>query len=308
MAPAKVSVLLATYNGSRFLNEQLESIALQCVDSIDIWASDDGSTDETLGILRAWQARWVKGQFNILQGPSRGYVENFRSLAVAGALSSPYVAFSDQDDVWDSDKLAAAISYIDESKPELPTLYGGRTRLIGTNGVILGMSPLFRRKPCFNNAIVQSLAGGNTMVFNHAAAVLIAESCKMTGFVSHDWWCYQIISGAGGRVIYDPIPRIGYRQHSDNLIGENQGWRARMKRIAAVADGRFAEWNTRNLSALECCRDKLTDESIRILDAFECARLSRDFSSIYNLWKHGVRRQSLPSDVALYLAAALGRL
>lgn len=75
-----VAILLATYNGERFLGEQLETLRRQQVEQIDIWASDDRSDDGTRGILKAAQKTWQAGRLHILDGPGKGFAENFRSL------------------------------------------------------------------------------------------------------------------------------------------------------------------------------------------------------------------------------------
>ena len=91
-----------------------------------------------------------------------------------------------------------------------------------------GLSPLFTRPPAFQNALVQSLGGGNTMVFNRAAKKILQEAAAID-VVLHDWWVYQLVSAAGGMVHYDPRPMLKYRQHSDNLIGSNLGWRSALR-------------------------------------------------------------------------------
>ena len=69
--------------------------------------------------------------------------------------------------------------------------------------------------------------------------------------MAHDWWVYMLVSGAGGRVVYDPEPTVRYRQHGANLIGENQGWSARGRRMRMLAGGKLAEYGDVNLAALE---------------------------------------------------------
>ncbi|MCR4265124.1 glycosyltransferase family 2 protein [Nitratireductor sp. ZSWI3] len=303
-----IAILLATYNGADFIDEQLDSIARQDWPLVDVWASDDGSADATVEKLAAWQARWRKGAFRILEGPRRGYVENFRSMMANGAVDAAYVAFSDQDDIWDENKLSTAVRKLEEIAPTHSAMYCGRTRLVESDGTRRGASPLFSRAPNFGNAIVQSIGGGNTIVLNRTAFGLVRESARRASFVSHDWWCYQIVAGAGGRVLYDPVPRIGYRQHGGNLIGENQGWRARLKRIRGLAEGRFAAWNATNIEALEACRDLLDENGRRTLDGFIAARQARPLESAHKLWRYGIHRQTRLSNVALYVAALLGKL
>src|SRR5690606_17695974 len=118
-----------------------------------------------------------------------------------------------------------------------PALYCTRTRTVSEEGSTVGLSPLFAKPPGFRNALVQSIAGANTMVMNRSAWRLVREASRRTSFISHDWWCYLIVAGAGGVVRYSPVARIGYRQHAKNLVGENNSWRARMSRLSHLMKG-----------------------------------------------------------------------
>src|SRR5665213_2175503 len=92
-ANARILVLLATYNGGRYLDEQLGSIFNQSIARVDVLASDDGSSDDTRPKLDVWGRRWTKGDFGVLGGPRQGFSENFRSLIVRAAPSvDTYVA------------------------------------------------------------------------------------------------------------------------------------------------------------------------------------------------------------------------
>ena len=104
------------------------------------------------------------------------------------------------------------------------------------------MSILFRRRPSFENALVQSLAGGNTMVFNCAAKRLL-EKAGSLDIVAHDWWTYKLTTAAGGFVVYDPEPSVEYRQHGQNLIGSNSSIFAKIQRIRMLLSNRFRDWN-----------------------------------------------------------------
>jgi glycosyltransferase involved in cell wall biosynthesis len=302
----RVCILLATYNGSRFLGEQLSSLAAQDWPGIDIWASDDGSRDDTPEILGRWQKQWDKGEFHIVSGPGAGFVENFRSLLANHEIGGDYVAFCDQDDIWDPDKISIAISEIGQRSQ--PALYCSRTRLVKEEGVPMGLSPLFERPPSFRNAIVQSIGGGNTQVINRRAFAAISESARRTSFVTHVWWSYIMVSGAGGMVHYDPIPHIAYRQHRQNLIGHNMGVIAKARRLRKVMQRRFAEWNATNLAALDLCEDLLTDENRAIVREFSRIRRLVFPQAVVALRKLGLYRQTVQGDLALMASAAIGYL
>jgi glycosyltransferase involved in cell wall biosynthesis len=305
---ARIAILLATHDGERYLEAQLGSLAEQEAEHIDVYASDDASSDGTLAVLESWRSRWHKGRFEIVKGPGRGFAENFRTLLRLPQGEATHVGFCDQDDIWDADKLTAAIGALEPAGPK-PALYCSRTRLIDSEGVrALGYSPYFRRPPHFRNAIVQSIAGGNTMLLNRAAFDLVAEASRRTDFVSHDWWCYQIISGVGGVVYYDPVAHIGYRQHGGNAVGNNLGLVAKAKRLRMTLQGRFSRWNEVNVRALESCADLLSEEARQTLAAFRKIRQARPLQRLFMLRRAGIYRQTAFGDFSLSVAALLDKL
>src|SRR5229473_2773134 len=191
---------------------------------------------------------------------------NFLSLACGKNLASDYYAFCDQDDVWEADKLARAIGVLEQAGLAVPALYGSRTSLIDENGKTTGFSPLFPKTPTFRSALVQSIAGGNTMVFNQKARELLAFCGSDVNIPSHDWWLYQVTSACGGHVHYDAYPSVRYRQHTQNVIGSNMGWAAHMRRLQMLRQGRFRNWTELNVSALTRLRPRMTAENRQIFD------------------------------------------
>ncbi|MBE0705174.1 MAG: glycosyltransferase family 2 protein [Afipia sp.] len=304
----QVAVLMAVRNGERFLSQQLDSLAGQESVGVDLWISDDGSSDASIDLIRRCADSGTLGRVELVDGPRRGFAENFRSLIVRAEIKADFYAFCDQDDVWDEDKLAHAIEWLKTQPAGKPALYCSRTRIIAPSGKVIGQSPRFPRPPGFRNAIVQSIAGGNTMVMNRAARDLVAEASRRTDFVSHDWWCYMIVSGAGGNVHYCSQPRVGYRQHDGNLVGENNTWRARMSRLGFLMRGRFKEWNDRNISGLAACSDLLSDDARLTLDLFMRSREGRLSARLLSLWRSGVYRQTILGGWGLYLACIVRRL
>jgi glycosyltransferase involved in cell wall biosynthesis len=95
-----VAILLATYNGGKYLASQLESLELQVHQNWFVIASDDGSSDNTLKILEEYQDRWPEGKLTIRIGPQQGYCMNFLSMTCDNSISADFYAFCDQDDVW----------------------------------------------------------------------------------------------------------------------------------------------------------------------------------------------------------------
>lgn len=303
----RLAVLLATYNGARFLDAQLRSVIAQDWAAIDVVASDDCSSDSTPGLLASWQPIWNKGDFTVISGPRRGFAGNFRKLLAEAEVDAEYVAFCDQDDIWLSDKTKVAVAALD-AHGSRPALYCARTLITDVDDREISLSTLFRKTPDFANALVQSIGGGNTMVMNRAAYDLLREAAKRTDFVSHDWFAYLIVSGAGGKVIYSETPHVRYRQHGANLIGSNLGVRARIDRARFALSGRYVGWNNLNMSALAACRDLLTPDAAAKFDRFCQARNGRLPERIVNLWRSGVYRQTAIGQLSLYLAGLLGKL
>ncbi len=305
---SKVAILLCTYHGQHFLSEQLDSFAVQSHDNWEVWASDDGSQDDTQAILKAYQQKWPNGRLSIHFGPEEGFVANFLSLTCKAGIDADYYAYSDQDDVWESDHLARALDYLKTVPSEIPAIYSSRTTYISKDGTFQGFSTLFTKQPSFPNALVQSIAGANTMVFNRAARLLLAKTPPKLSVVSHDWWAYMLVSGCGGRVFYDPSPGVRYRQHDSNTVGQNVTILAKIVRVKALLVGRFKSWNCINLNALYEMTPYLTEENRRILALFIKARSGSTFSRICNLYRSGVYRQTFIGNFGLFIAALLRKL
>jgi glycosyltransferase involved in cell wall biosynthesis len=245
-----VVILLCTLNGERLLPGQLASLERQTFRNWRLIASDDGSSDGTKSILRTFQESFEPGRVEIVDGPRRGAPANFLFLACRQNLISEYYAFCDQDDVWEPGKLARAGDLLEKAGSGIPALYGSRTKLIDENGNEIGFSPMFRRNPDFRRALVQSIAGGNTMVFNQKARELLVFCGADVNVPSHDWWLYQVVSGCGGAVHYDAYPSVRDRQHARNVIGSNIGWIARLRRLQMVRKARFRHWADLNIATL----------------------------------------------------------
>jgi glycosyltransferase involved in cell wall biosynthesis len=303
-----VAVLMCTMQGQRFLAEQLNSIATQSHPNWEIWASDDGSDDHTHAILQNYQEHWGKERLSIHVGPAEGSTANFLSLTCRADIDTEYFAYADQDDIWESDKLERAVSWLQTVPRHLPALYGSRTQLVDERNQYIGYSPLFMRSPSFENALVQNVAGGNTMVFNRAARDLLRRAGDQVQVVAHDWWAYMVITGCGGRVHYDSYPTVRYRQHGENQVGSNQSWGARLTRMRLLLKGRFRAWTDANIQALQSVRPMLTEQNRITLDEFSQSRQSGLWARLAGLWSVGVYRQTVLGNLGLVAAALLRKL
>lgn len=301
---AKVAILLCTFNGSRFLGEQLDSFVRQTHKNWVVYASDDGSSDETLLLLKDFQKTQGKDRMVLLNGPNQGFAKNFLSLIKNRSIIADYFAFSDQDDIWFDDKLERGLAKVGKVQ-NVPALYCSRTRLISADKRLEGYSPLFTAAPAFANALVQSIAGANTMLINSEARELLAHTPDDAEIVAHDWLTYLLVTGCGGTVFYDPLPTLDYRQHSDNIIGANNRWRDRVVRLGKMCTGRFRQWSSQNLLILKGFSEKLTPQSQQTMARFEQARDSALIRRIFLMKKSGVYRQTSPGNISLFIATCL---
>jgi glycosyltransferase involved in cell wall biosynthesis len=307
-ASRAVTILLCTFNGQRFLAEQLESLERQTVKNWKLIVSDDGSSDCTRSFLQAFQESHEPGRVEIIEGPQRGAAANFLFLACQDRLASDYYAFCDQDDVWEADHLAHAIGLLEQMGACAPAVYGSRTRLTNGAGHEIGRSPLFSRAPAFRNALVQSILGGNTMVFNEKARELLAFCGADMVVPSHDWWLYLAISACGGHVHYDAYLSVRYRQHGQNVIGANMGFAARIRRLRLLGEGRFRHWTDLHIKALARLRPRMTAENRQILDLFREARHQPLLQRLAMFRRTGVYRQTLFGNLALLIAVLFRKI
>jgi glycosyltransferase involved in cell wall biosynthesis len=303
-----VAILLCTHHGARFLREQLDSIEQQTHGNWCVQASDDGSADETHEILLDFQSRQRFGRVAIRSGPDRGFVSNFLSLACDPAIEADHFAFCDQDDLWEPDKLERALAWLRNIPGGVPAVYCSRTRLIDAQGNEIGCSPLFRRQPAFANALVQSIAGGNTMVYNAAARRLLCLAGGVVDVPSHDWWMYIIVTACGGRVKYDAYPSVRYRQHNGNLVGMNSSLRDRMKRAHMLIQGRFRSWTDMHIDALVELRPNMTPRNRDIFDRFKMGRELELPRRLVHIRKSGVHRQTQLGNIGLIVASVINKI
>jgi len=302
-----IAILMGTYNGEAYLSEQLDSIEQQHYPHWTLHVSDDSPTPGTQKLLKAYQQRWGATKLVIYQGKQQGFATNFMSLVRNTAIHSHYYAFADQDDRWHPEKLQRAVEQLALEEPNQPLLYTARTRLVDEQGQPTGYSALYTRPPAFQNALVQNIASGNTMVFNQAARDYLMRSPHGEDTGLHDWWCYLLVSGCGGRVIYDSTPSLDYRQHDYNLIGMKRGLKSLLSRFTHLWKGGHREQIERNLNALADHQDWLTPQHHACYQRYRDSRSGSPRQRLAGLWQARVYRQTWQGNLAMLVAALLNK-
>ncbi|GBQ79826.1 glycosyltransferase [Gluconacetobacter johannae DSM 13595] len=215
-----VTIVLSVYNGAAFLPAQLRSILAQTCTNWTILWRDDGSSDGSAGIMRAFQHGAGAGRCVEIDASGRhlGIAPSYLRLLRAAPRGS-VIAFADQDDVWLPDKIRRGLDHLGRLPADRPALYCGRQILVDRDLRTIGLSPGHAATPCFLAALTQNAATGCTIMFNDAARAVIEACAPPPPPVLHDWWAYLLVLGAGGVAHVDPCPMVLYRQHPDNAVG-----------------------------------------------------------------------------------------
>jgi glycosyltransferase involved in cell wall biosynthesis len=210
---------MSTYNGEQFLLPQLNSLYKQTHQNIKLLVRDDGSQDNTWALLNSERA---KGKLELMASHNNiGATASFFYLLQAAAeTDTEYIAFCDQDDIWQPAKIERAIALL--KKIEKPALYCSRLFVVNDKLDLLYLSSI-PRKIGFGNALVENIAVGCTIVLNRQAIDILCKNRLPHEVYIHDWWCYLIIS-ALGEIVFDNQAEIKYRQHANNVIGMNRNW------------------------------------------------------------------------------------
>lgn len=228
----RVAILLSTYNGGRFLAQQLDSLLTQDYENFLIVARDDGSGDGTRQLLAAFAQQHGAMMHVVEDGRGNlGPAASFSALldyALANAellrLKPAYLMFCDQDDIWEPGKLKlqmGRMAQVEALDPAAAVLVHSDLRVVDENNRELAASflayqGLESRRNGFANILASNVVTGCTVLINEALARLAMPI--PSGAVMHDWWL-ALVAAAFGRVEFEPHPLVRYRQHGQNTLG-----------------------------------------------------------------------------------------
>lgn len=284
-------ILLATYNGERWLPEQIDSIHSQQDVDVRVVVSDDQSADGTLGVLREYEASFsltiLPAQAERCGNANRNFLRLVRDADIGDAA---YVALADQDDIWYPHKLTRAIARLSSEgaqaySSDVEAFWpDGRTRIVKKSHLQKRQDHLFG-----------SPGPGCTFVFTRALFLEMREwvtkhFAALVKLWVHDWILYAYARSKGYRWVIDDMPTMRYRQHQSNEIGANSGITAIQRRLAVVKEGRY-RYNIVAISELTQACPK-------------CVHALRRLSWRDRLWliRHaGEFRRSLPEIIALQI-------
>ena len=259
-----VAVVLSTYNGEKWIKEQLDSILNQTYPNIQIFVRDDGSKDGTLQILREYEKR---GQIILEEGNNIGYIKSFYKV-LENAKGFTYYAFCDQDDIWLDFKIQRAVEKLEKEDNEKVLQYFSDYDYYDANMNFTKHFEGYKKGPSFQNSIVDAITLGTCSVINEKTRSLMLENGS-DNICSHDWWMYFICAGMG-TVIYDRTVTIKYRRNEENVsAGGKSFFSLQVYRIKHFIFGDYFQMVKRQIQKYnECFYDKLSKENQELLSLF----------------------------------------
>lgn len=290
-----VAILLSTFNGALFLPDQLASFcSLAKGMSWRLFWRDDGSSDDTPGIMRRFMARAGQGRCQEVSGglerlgATASFLFLLRHVAGLGERFKA-VAFADQDDVWLPDKLQRAIFRLHAVPAGVVAGYCTRQLLVDRTLRPLGLSTGLPATSSFPAAMTQNLATGCTIVLNMEAARLVAQTeAPACGW--HDWWCYLVIMGSGGQMLMDQRATLLYRQHGGNAVGARASFLSRAAGAVRRGPCQFVAILSAQTERLLDYKDMLTPEAQSSLFILHAGLKGRITQRITALRMKGLRR------------------
>lgn len=229
----KVLVMLSSYFGERYIQDQIDSILCQQNVEVSLIVRDDGSKDGTCEIV---QKNAVNDpRIRLIRGDNIGFRRSFFELLLNAPLNYDYYAFSDQDDIWESDKLSRAVDFLETTKADVK-LYASGLKVVDEKLNFKYLNSFSKLRITYGSALSRQRLAGCTMVFNTGLLnccrrFRITES--MGNLFSHDAAVYYICLSCGGQVVFDPESRILFRRHIGTVTEHGKGF---LKRVESVTN------------------------------------------------------------------------
>jgi rhamnosyltransferase len=235
----KVAVLLASYNGQQYIKKQINSIISQKKVELNLFISDDKSTDSTLEIIQSYCDQYKNIQCinkDRIGGPAKNFYFLLNSI---NKKNFDYVALSDQDDVWSENRLYHAIDQLQQNEA---LAYSSDVIAVDENEQFIKIIKKSQPQKKYDY-IFETPGPGCSFVLTTELVDLINLNFKnntsLYNFPYHDWLIYALARNSGKRWFIDKEPKIYYRQHQNNFMGANIGYLMRLKRINRILFGDY---------------------------------------------------------------------
>ena len=211
----KVNILMSTYNGEKYVAEQIKSIQAQTYTDWKLLIRDDGSKDKTTAIIEHFIS--LDNRIRLVKAENVGVIDSF--FALTKMEEADFYFFADQDDVWLPEKISLILEEAKKHDNTRPILYYTDLKIVDQNLKVVSESMIRFQSSHPNTRLHQELTEntvtGGTMAINHA----LAEKWENTeNVIMHDWYL-GLVAAALGELIYIDQPTELYRQHSNNVLG-----------------------------------------------------------------------------------------
>lgn len=299
----KIIICMSTYNGEKYVKEQIESLLNQTYNNIEIYVRDDGSKDNTIKILEEYKKQ---NKIHFIKGKNVGVVKSFYECLQLAYNNADFFAYCDQDDKWHEDKIEKAITKLSEKSQEIPLLYFSEFNYCDENLNFLNKSNINKKGTSFQNSIVECLSFGITEVFNKKLAEKILNS-GTDNICFHDWWAYMISAGIG-KVIYDEEATVEYRRTGNNVSPSGKvGIQLQIYRIKKFLFGKYFKNIREQINKYKVQFSKeLNKENKKIIDLFS---IKYSFiKSIKKVFYPKMFRQNIIDEIMCRVLFLFGRL
>lgn len=296
----KILVLMSTFNGEKYIRDQLDSLINQVNVDLSILVRDDGSSDGTVDILKEYE---LNNLITLYEGENLKPANSFFDL-INKAPKADYYAFCDQDDVWDKEKLAKAIEKLSKIDIEIPTMYFSKAQLVdqNLNEIKDGVYPT--HSYTFGTALLRNNVTGCTVVFN-SNLMDYAKKYTPKKVLMHDHWLYLLCLSLGGNVVYDSNSYIRYRQHNNNVLGGGHTLFKTLKRSSFFSNkGLRLEIATQLFNAYS---DDIPVQNKVILEKFINYR-KNIITKMTLIFSKEVKNKSLLQDIVLVFNILMNKL
>lgn len=297
----KINILMSTYNGEKYLNEQLNSIFKQSYKNFNLLIRDDGSTDETINIIKQWQSKNENIYF--FQGKNIGVQLSFMELLKKN-IEADYYAFCDQDDFWETDKLKNAIEQMENVDNEL-IFYYSEVKIVDKNLNYIAQTN-YTGVDTIGSAFATTPVIGCTAVFNKNLRDVVVNNLP-NKISMHDSWVYRSCLALDGKIIHDKNAYILYRQHDNNVVGISNSFITKIKDYFRNYKNAVRVWTAKNL--LISYNEMISNKNAKIIKKISTYDSKMNFvKKISYILDKNYRTHKLKSDCKFICDILFGKI
>ncbi|MCL2387267.1 MAG: glycosyltransferase family 2 protein [Defluviitaleaceae bacterium] len=305
-----LSILMATYNGEKYLAQQLDSLFAQTMQDFTLHVQDDASTDNTWEVLTSYQQKYAD-RIKLTKRENNSGDAKYNFLELMSAVQDDYLMLCDQDDVWLPNKIEITFAKMKEMEQQYSTTTPllVHTDLKVTDQELQIISNSYReatvrrygRTAC-NQVLTINNVTGCTVMYNRALAGFLVDMPRFCEV--HDWWL-QIVAAYVGKIGHIYETTLLYRQHGGNAIGSKDvrtfSYKVRQLLNSSHIRKRINSTYPQAESLLELFRDRLTESQIKLLEHFIALPRMGKFTRWRTICNHKLFMDGLSRNIAYFM-------